>query len=41
MNNVFGNLWNEVIDASDISSDDEWMQDDIWDDLYDEEITCE
>lgn len=41
MSNVFGNLWNEVIDASDISSDDEWMQDDIWDDLYDEEITCE
>lgn len=41
MSDIFESLWNKAIDSSDISSDDEWMQDDIWDDLYDEEITCE
>jgi hypothetical protein len=37
MSDILERLWNTAIDASDISSDDEWIRDDIWDELYGQE----
>lgn len=31
-------LWSKARKASDIPYDDEWMQENIWDELYEEEL---